>query len=376
MSRHLEEALIEALDLLEQGMPLETILARDPQTAVELRPYLQAAAVLEGLATSPSLAAQQDSRALFLSQSAALAESPRPAARPWLRRILAGGLALLLLFFAGGSWLALSAGAALPGENLYGAKLYIEEARLDLARNPEAAAALNRRFRAERAAEVAALIAQGRRENVVLGGFVQQMDGPRWLVEGVPVAIGLQTTVHGAVEPGFEVQVRGITGDGALQAMLVEVVSGRLPDAGPDEPLPQPGPGPTAVPVDTAVPGPTPAPTLPPPSPTPSEPTPPPTLPPATPPVQPTVEDQGGAAPPAAATEQNGEEGGEQSTPESGDDETPEPERDDTPEPDHDETPEPDHDDTPEPEHDETPEPEHDETPEPDHDETPQAGHE
>ena len=57
MNATTEQVLIEALDLLEQGLSLDEIVARYP-AAADLRPYLMTAVELSDLAHQPTLTAQ------------------------------------------------------------------------------------------------------------------------------------------------------------------------------------------------------------------------------------------------------------------------------------------------------------------------------
>ncbi len=258
MSRQLEDTLVEALDLLEQGTPVVRILAAYPEMADELRPYLLLAADLKRTAEPAPAAAAQASKHAFLQEAALLQEGRRPpAAAGWLRRILAYGLAALLFLFMGSAILAFSAGEALPGDTLYGAKLFLEAVRLNYSADPTAAAAMIESFYEERVEEVAALLAAGRHEQVTFSGTVEDMAPEEWLVEGLRVAIAPATLISDPVEVGIVVRVSGVTADGVVAADEVEVMNGRLPEPAPVDPLPPPKPSPSPVP--SAVPADTPA---------------------------------------------------------------------------------------------------------------------
>lgn len=369
----LESTLIEALDMLEQGMAVETILARYPEQAEQLGPYLRTAAELSQAARPAPLASQQASRQAFQAAAAELVQSRPPMRMLWLRRMASAALTLLFVFVAGGSLLTYSAGQALPGSTLYGAKLALEQVRLDLVRDPETAVDLVERHRAERVAEIAALIAEGREVQVSLAGKVEQMGTSDWVVAGIPVRIDAETAIQGVVEPGFEVEVSGVTQPTGLLAERVEVVVGRLPDVNEPEVVPDTRPTPTPQPDASATPQPTDERPI---VPTPSLPEVTPVIPQPSPTTGPEAGEDGlQATPPAgedadgvgdgSGAENSGEDqpGGEdesEKTPETGhdEDETPEAEHDEdeTPEADHgeDETPEADHgeDGTPEPERD------------------------
>jgi hypothetical protein len=257
MSPQLESALIESLDLLEQGTPIVKILARYPDLAEELRPYLITAVDLTQLAKPPTGAAQQSSKDSFLQRAAALQDERRTpeSASTWLRRVLATGLAALLFLFVGSTILAFASAEAIPGDTLYGAKLYMEQMQLTYSTNPETAATMIERFHRERVDEVAALLSLNRHELVTFSGTVEETTPDKWIVEGIPVAITPATLVPDLVEPGFLVQISGTTGNGVVVADRVEVVRGRQPEPDLNTPAPpvNPAPSPTpAPPVKTS----------------------------------------------------------------------------------------------------------------------------
>jgi hypothetical protein len=237
MSRPLEDALINALDLLEQGETVEQILAHHPETAAQLRPYLLAAAGLSATAVAAPASVRQASKENFLQYAEAMQTRPRLMAGLWLRRTFSFALAALLLILGAGALLTIAANETLPGDTLYGAKLFVETVRLDLNTDPQAAVKMVERLRQERVEEVAALIAADRREAVTVRGALGERIPTGWLLEEIPVTVTNTTAVHGALESGFVVEVTGMTGDGVLTAALIEVISGRLPQAD-QEPLP------------------------------------------------------------------------------------------------------------------------------------------
>ena len=255
MSPQLENALIESLDLLEQGTPIVKILARYPDHAEELRPYLITAVDLTQLAKPSTVAEQQRSKDGFLRQAAALQAERIPTSRSsWLQRALTIGLAALLFLLVSSSVLAFASSEAIPGDTLYGTKLILEQMQLTYSANPETAAAMIERFHRERIEEVAALLALNRHEQVSFSGTVEELSADRWLVEGIPVAILPTTEVPDGITTGFLVQITGTTGDGVVTAERVEVVRSHLPepeqnDPAPPEQLPTATPAPASDPV-------------------------------------------------------------------------------------------------------------------------------
>jgi hypothetical protein len=109
------------LDALEQGDSVAQILARYPDFADELRPFLATAVHLTQLPVQPTLAAQQASQQQFLRQAADLraGTQSRQSWRRWYQ-LLAPVISLVFLLVVGGS-LAMASGNA-----LYGARQWIE----------------------------------------------------------------------------------------------------------------------------------------------------------------------------------------------------------------------------------------------------------
>lgn len=252
MNKIPDTLLLEALDLMEQGLSVDDILARFPQQAADLRPFLMTAATLPGLAAQPTLAAERDSKQAFLAEADRLAAEPRRSrpTRGLLQRLLAPALAVLAVIFLGGAGLARASTAAVPGDALYQTKLLIEEARINLTGDPERAAELRRRFSQERIDEIERLLAGGREAEVSLTGEITTMDGEAWTVGGVPVIVPAEATVDGAPSIGAQVQIDGRTSGGVVVARHVTLLSGQK--------QPPPAPAPEASPVPTS--GPSPAP--------------------------------------------------------------------------------------------------------------------
>jgi len=258
------KTLTECLDLLEQGLGVEEILARFPDQEEALRPFLNTAARLSRVAYSPSLAARHHSRQAALREVDALQAQRTPVTPIWLwlqqafRPALS--LALLLLLFAVA--LPLLAAPALPGDSLYGAKRFVEEARLSLAAAPDRRASLLAEFNAERIREVQALLDDGRSAEVQFRGDIMQIEPDYWTVASLRAYLSPDTTVEGQPWLGGSALIQGRTEDGRLLASRLVVLEQPPPPA----PLPTPTPLPpatgTPTPTVTASPSPTASPTL------------------------------------------------------------------------------------------------------------------
>ena len=234
MNEELERILSEALDLLEQGVGVEAIVARYPAHAAELRPFLLTATQLARLATQPSLTAEQRSKRAFLA-AAATPPARRAPVGGRLARLFAPVMAVVLLFLLGGTALVGASASATPGSALYETKRLVESLRLGLATDPERAAVLRERFRQERLAEIEQLLADGRAADVTFIGTLAAIDGPRWTVDGLPVDV-TEAVVNGTPRVGALVEITGRVVEGAVRAARVVVLSGELPEATPTPP--------------------------------------------------------------------------------------------------------------------------------------------
>lgn len=241
MNEQLELTLLEALDLQEQGLSLDEILARYPAEAAQLRPYLTTAFQLGRLATQPDLAAAQQAKRDFLASAGQQGRTAQPARRrAWLgpARALA---ALAFLFLVAAGLLATASTAALPGDALYTTKQIVEGARLAITTDPQANAALRERFRRERLDEVRAMLLAGREGRVSVEGRIDAIDGTLWIVDGLVVTVAPGTPVDGSkdgsADIGALVQVDGRVEAGAFLAERIVVL-----ESGPVLPTPTPRP--------------------------------------------------------------------------------------------------------------------------------------
>lgn len=226
MNGALEQKLIECLDALDHGRPVDQILARYPDDAVALRPMLETAVQLGQLKAAPSAAAKNASRQTFLAQAAALQSAPRPTLwagqlwhRLWRGLVPVMGVATALLL-----GVLLLANAAIPGEPLYGVKLQLEDWRLSLARDPETIQALTTEWEARRLAEVQQLLAADLQADVVFGDDIASIASDHWMLKnGIRLNITDQTVIVGKPEIGAYLHIEGRTVNGAVEAGLIHV---------------------------------------------------------------------------------------------------------------------------------------------------------
>lgn len=218
MTDPLLTALDNCLTALAHGASVESCLARYPDLADDLRPLLQAAQHAQSLPLSPpSRAAQQASRARFLTRAGDLRPAPR---RLWptvsLLRLAGAFIAVLALFLSARGISAASA-IALPGDLLYPVKRALEQAELWLAADPAAVQAVHI---ARRAAEVQTVIQQGRIVPVEFEGALTALIADTWTVGGFRVQVLPATPIlNGPPVIGVWVRVHAqLLANGSLRA--------------------------------------------------------------------------------------------------------------------------------------------------------------
>jgi len=268
MDTALERVLIEALDALESGEAVETILARYTEFETELRPILLTTSTLADMRVAHSLEAQAESRQRMLDYAAATAAPPRRIVSPvpLLRRLSLTMAALLVVLALLGSGVLFASSEAIPGDALYEAKLFFEDTRLSLTGDSAASEALLQQYEETRIREIETLLRMGRSEEVEFTGVIAAINGDTWVVAGLEAVVLNSTTITGAGTPavGSLVQVTGLTTDGRVNALMVVVRSiGSVPEPIPEnDPTITPAPTNTATPTPTATNTPTPTPTV------------------------------------------------------------------------------------------------------------------
>lgn len=214
---NLFDALEFCLREIEEGMDMETALARFPEHAAELRPILKTSVKAREMAVpEPSPEAVRRSRARVMQRSAELRELSAPKRRwsipPLQRLVIAFGL--VALFLLSGNGLLSASASALPGERLYPVKRGWENLRLFFIFDSEARELLKDEFENERLHEVGELIASGRNEVIDFAGIFMQVNGVTYIsglqvvlpagismpANGTAVLVSGQTSVQGFIE--------------------------------------------------------------------------------------------------------------------------------------------------------------------------------
>ncbi len=240
MNDRLEILLIECLDALEQGEPVEQILARYPQEASQLRPMLETAVALSQLNLQPSRAAQLNAKKAFLDYAASLRSTPQSRRTAWggWRRLLAPLMAVFVvaLLAVGTGW---RANASLPGDALYGVKLLLEEAAMPFSADRAVAEQMRQERRIQ---EIHHLLALGRTVEVRFAGLITDVSPQTLLIGGLSTEVTPETVLTGTAVVGAHAEVEALVANGRLRANRILIT--------PPEDLPTPTPAIT----ETAVP--------------------------------------------------------------------------------------------------------------------------
>ena len=130
-----------------------------------------------------------------------------------LRRMsrLMVALALAIVFLLSWNGLVYASARALPGDQLYPAKLTLERLRLGLALNPQTHQEVEQEYQTRRIDEVMRLLALGRVEFVQFLGAVDEQSDDRWIVDGIDIRLIPETIILGDILPGMTVEVEGAT---------------------------------------------------------------------------------------------------------------------------------------------------------------------
>lgn len=252
-----EADVVDALDALEAGTPLQEILSHYPEHAGELRPILETAAQLGAMPIGHSLLAQTASRDAFLRHAATLRIKEQHQSKRTLdlSRRLALSFASMVAFILLLGGLLGVAQQALPGQTLYPVKRTVEHARLSLASGPAGREALEAQFRAERREEIRALLAIGGDGRVDCAGTIEAITDDRWTVEGLVITIEPRTVIQGTPEISAFAHGTCHVGGGRVIAETIHVEGNAYPLPTPSATVTQPvTPTSTAVATPTATP--------------------------------------------------------------------------------------------------------------------------
>lgn len=224
MDGALENAIIVALDELEQGHSVEEIMERYPQERAELRPILETATGLATLESTPSHEARSASRREFLAEAARLREasSPERPIPPWRRFFYSFASLALFLVLLGVIVIPPSADA-IPGDLLYPVKRSAEAAQLILA-PPSEEESLRAEFERERNHEVYEMLEIGREGRAGYVGIVKEMTPDHWKIGNITARITESTVIKGDPEVGARVEAHCLVKDREVIAETLDVL--------------------------------------------------------------------------------------------------------------------------------------------------------
>jgi hypothetical protein len=262
-----ERSLIEALDALEKGKSLDSILANYPVDKTELLPVLETAARLARIRVAHSLESQSSSKRKFLERAAELREgAERPKAfASFFRRFALSAVPLMLVIVILASSIAFASRSAIPGDALYGAKRAVEDLRFALTIDSQARQALSSALEQERIREINALLRKGKSADVEFSGFIEVIGIDSWIVAGIRIQLEPETKIEGEPKVGYRALVKGKAAGGRLTAgeVIVEGNGKNLPEILPPRPKTDPrelvDPSATESPTSTVQPSPTPS---------------------------------------------------------------------------------------------------------------------
>lgn len=213
MEGPLQDTITAALDDLEQGNPLEDILARYPQASDELRPILEIASGLSDLPARPSQTAREASRRRFLEEAKHLRQGGEHTdAPPIWRRFMYSFASVALLLALLGVILIPPADEAIPGDILYPVKRGAESLQLILAPDAEKEA-LRETYERERNHEVYEMLEIGRDGRAGYIGVVKSISPENWEIGNITARINPSTEINGEPEVGARVEAHCLIED-------------------------------------------------------------------------------------------------------------------------------------------------------------------
>jgi len=227
MNNDIYDVLEACLQSIERGANIDSLVARYPQFADELRPLLKAALSARAMPLpSPSASGMRRGRSQLLQKAAEMREAKSaPRARrsviPLFQRLaISLGLTTALVF--SGTGLVSASSNALPGENLYQVKRTWEDVSLFFVFDPSVRMVRQNEYEQERLHEATELLAEGRPEQISFAGVVVEQNG-QFYISNLPVLLTPET--KGKLENGATVMAVGRTdAQGFVVLEIVEVL--------------------------------------------------------------------------------------------------------------------------------------------------------
>lgn len=224
MSDELFRAFDECLSALETGAMLESVLARYPHLAAELRPMLQATQVARPteILRVPKQS-EETSRQRFLARARELKQKRTGVMAWWPQLSYSLRWAAFLLAIVLGGWgITAASASALPGEALYPIKRAVEQAQVSMAAEAQRLQ-LQAEFNQRRLTEIQALLEQRREAEVEFTGVIAQISGEQWVIASLPIRV--PATLQTGFNVNDEVAARARTqADGTLLALSLRLL--------------------------------------------------------------------------------------------------------------------------------------------------------
>jgi len=238
-SSRLYDALEVCLVAMSTGVDLDACLKLYPDLAADLRPALITARRARQLAPQDvPEAGMKRSRGRMLAKAEELNTARRPFFLRVAPRLAMTALALILVLVLSLNGLAVASAQSLPGDVLYPVKRAAENVSLELARTTETRLKMEESYQQRRATEIHTLLSEKRVHRVSFEGVIDEVNPEGVVVQGIPVALNLETLVIGELLPGRLVEVEGTTqADGQVDADEMHLrfyeYSGQLNDIQP-----------------------------------------------------------------------------------------------------------------------------------------------
>jgi hypothetical protein len=225
------EILEECLRRIQQGEPVDGVLADYASMDAELRPLLEAARLLSKPILVPQSArARSQARFLAAAQQARTNKIAQAQSRlafdlrqpvllwRWLPVRVVAALALVLVLLTSGFYgVNQVAAQSIPGDRFYSVKRVVEQVQLQFAPNIATRLKLETEFSQRRKDEVEHLIQYSRYSPVIFTGFAAQEGPGRWEVNGIPVDLTPEQEIQLAASQKLLLQVHGrVQSDGTV----------------------------------------------------------------------------------------------------------------------------------------------------------------
>ncbi|MBZ0284942.1 MAG: DUF5666 domain-containing protein [Anaerolineae bacterium] len=218
----------DCIDRIGSGQTIEDCLGVYPHYASVLRPMLEAGNLVKR-ARTPHLEITSAQERVRLRYETAIRTPSRRRVYP-LGRFASLAAAVLIVFTLISTGAGVLAESSIPGDSLYGFKLFTENLRLTFSEDAD----LRQQFADRRVDEVRQLIVLGRPAEITFEGKVEAITSSTWIVASIPVQITSSTTRVNGILSGDQIQVQGYTtSGGTLIAKTIILIEPGTPEVLP-----------------------------------------------------------------------------------------------------------------------------------------------